>query len=395
MKKEWKDRNVLYVKGDKRFLSHEGEIYGYENDFLISLKDRYLYLGANVKFLQFGIILDELDMSKLISLTENGVEVIPVKYYLTPQTFKNKKVTKKNIFEAVLKCDILILRMPSLLSYIAREAAIKYGKPYIIELIGCPLETLWTYSAKTKLLAPYSFFKCKKFVEKAEYVIYVSSEFLQKRYPNSKKTCSISNVIIQTVSEDIIQKRINRFSKEKDKITISTMAAVDVLYKGQHFVIEAIAKLKNKGYTFEYHIAGQGNQDRLIRIAEHFGIADQVIFEGTLGTEQVYELLDNTDIYIQPSLTEGLPRAVVEAMSRGCVCVGSNIGSIQELLDEICLFKSGNVNQIIRILEKFVKDKNLLIQQSKINFTKAKNFHKELIDKKRIKFYDEFISDNF
>ena len=96
MKKEWKDRKILYVHGDKRFLAPDGEIYGFDKDMLISLKDRYLYLGANVKFIQYGIPVDEQKTAGLINLKENGVEIIPVKYFFTPQVCKNRKETKKN-----------------------------------------------------------------------------------------------------------------------------------------------------------------------------------------------------------------------------------------------------------------------------------------------------------
>lgn len=66
--------------------------------------------------------------------------------------------------------------------------------------------------------------------------------------------------------------------------------------------------------------------------------------------------LDTVDIYIQPSKQEGLPRSVVEAMSRGCLCVGSRIAGIPELLSTKYLFNAGNVMQIAKILADIDKD---------------------------------------
>ena len=43
---------------------------------------------------------------------------------------------------------------------------------------------------------------------------------------------------------------------------------------------------------------------------------------------------DNIDVFIMPSLQEGLPRSMVEAMSRGCNVIGSRVGGIPELLDD-------------------------------------------------------------
>ena len=398
MKKEWKDRKdrkVLYVHGSKRFITSDEEIYGFDKDILISLKERYLYLGSDIKFIQFGISVDKSYTVDLINLKENGIDVIPAKYYLKPYDYKCRNETKRIIFEAVCQCDILIARVPSFIAYFAQEAAIKYKKPYILEVVACPWDALWNYSNLAKLIAPLALYRCKKSVAKAGYAMYVSNEFLQKRYPNAKKTCAVSDVILQEVPDDIFKKKIERLSSINDKYIITTLAAVDVLYKGQQTVIEAIALLKKKGYHVEYHIAGSGDRTRLKNIAERFGVVDQVIFEGMLTADQVFELLDNTDIYVQPSKQEGLPRAVVEAMSRGCVCIGSYAGGIPELLDDICLFDQGSVKQIVRILEKLLQDKELRSQQSKTNFENAKKFRHTLLEQKRRAFYDEFISEHF
>ena len=394
MKKEWKERKVLYVHGGKRFLLPDGEIYGYPKDMLISLKDRYLYLGANVQFVQYGIPASQQKSADLINLKENGIDVIPVKYYLTLGTYKYRKETKKIIHEAVCQCDILIVRVPSLIAYMAQQAAIKYHKPYIIEVVGCAWEAFWHYAALTKIYAPFSYLRLKKNVAIAKYVIYVSNVFLQKRYPNKQHVCSISNVMLQEVSEEIIEKKIDLLSKEKDKLIVTTLAAVDVLYKGQHFVIEAIARLRKKGYLFEYHVAGDGDQTRLKNIAKRFGVAQQVIFDGMLNANQVYELLDNTDIYIQPSLTEGLPRAVIEAMSRGCAVLGTKAGGISELVGKDFIFRRGNVTEIVNLMVKFVENKALLIESSKESFKKAKIFNKDILDSRRKVFYDTFVAEN-
>jgi len=102
MKKEWKDRKVLYVHGSKRFITSDGEIYGFDKDVLFALRERYFYLGSDVKFIHFGISVDKTYVSNMINLRENGIDVIPVKYYLTPQNYKYRKETKKIIYEAVL-----------------------------------------------------------------------------------------------------------------------------------------------------------------------------------------------------------------------------------------------------------------------------------------------------
>ena len=51
-------------------------------------------------------------------------------------------------------------------------------------------------------------------------------------------------------------------------------------------------------------------------------------------------------VYIQPSRIEGLPRALIEAMSRGCACVGSSVGGIPELLNNQYIHEVNDYNSL-------------------------------------------------
>ena len=75
-------------------------------------------------------------------------------------------------------------------------------------------------------------------------------------------------------------------------------------------------------------------------------------------------ILTDSDIYIQPSLQEGLPRAVVEAMSTALPCIGFNTGGIPELLEPEYIVKLKNVDGIvqrIKILEDIEKNNPITI----------------------------------
>jgi len=83
-----------------------------------------------------------------------------------------------------------------------------------------------------------------------------------------------------------------------------------------------------------------------------------------------------------------LPRATIEAMSRGCLCMGSNIAGIPELLAPEYLFSKGHVNQIARILKRI--DSKVLLEQAQRNFNEAKNYDCDLLNERRRKFIEEF-----
>ena len=91
---------------------------------------------------------------------------------------------------------------------------------------------------------------------------------------------------------------------------------MDVRYKGHEFVIRAIARLKSLGdLHYRYWLIGGGKGDYLRTLCKRLGVEDQVIFLGLKTSKEVMKILKDADIYLQPSLQEGLPRSVVEAMS--------------------------------------------------------------------------------
>ena len=103
------------------------------------------------------------------------------------------------------------------------------------------------------------------------------------------------------------------------------------------------------------------------------------------------EYYDSLDIYVQPSKQEGLPRAVIEAMSRGCPVIGTSIAGIPELIPKVCLFRKGSEDEVARAVERMMKVD--LKRLAKRNFNKSKEFSREKLIKKREAFYDLFLAE--
>lgn len=106
---------------------------------------------------------------------------------------------------------------------------------------------------------------------------------------------------------------------------------------------------------------------------------------GSIEHDEIFKFLNDMDIYIQPSLQEGLPRAVLEALSMGLPVIGSKTGGIPEIVRKKDIFKKRNVKQIVNILENI--DKNELKEMSKYSFEKIKEFDVEKLDNIRKEFY--------
>ncbi len=302
----------------------------------------------------------------------------------------NKKQIINQVKETISKSDCAIIRLPSFIGSIACDLAVKLGKPYLIELVGCPWDAFWNHSIKGKMIAPAIYLTTRRQVKNAPWVLYVTDKFLQNRYPTQGKSIGCSDVVIPDTDVLVLKKRLEKIAcMQKGKpVILATTAAVDVRYKGQEYVIRAIKKLNEKGGNFEYKLAGGGDQSYLRRLAERCGVADKVHFLGTLTHEQVFAYLDEIDIYIQASKQEGLPRALVEAQSRGCPAIGSRTGGIPELIQEKLIFRNGSVQEIINLLANFSKAD--LHETAKINYSKAKEYNADSLENKRNSFYQLF-----
>lgn len=306
-----------------------------------------------------------------------------------------RKKIKKEIEKEIKAADKVIIRsLGNIYTNTAIKYAMKYNKPYIVEVTGFAWESLWYHSFRGKVVAIFKEFQYKRLMKKVEYATYVTNEALQKRYPCKGIYLGCSDVELLDINEDILLKRINKINNIKDKIIIGTAAFLDVRWKGQEYVIKAIAKLKNEGIdNFEYHIIGSGTGTYLKKIIKQLNVEDRVKIIGSLSHEKVYEWMDSIDIYIQPSFSEGLCRSIVEAMSRACPIICSNVGGNYELIEKKCLFKKGNYNQLSNILKNMINKKELIIQ-AKRNFNKSKEYDKEILDFKRDKFYIDFIENS-
>lgn len=266
----------------------------------------------------------------------------------------------------------------------------------MIEVVGCPWDAYWNYSLKGKMVAPFATQMMKTRIKKAPYVLYVTNMFLQRRYPTNGKTVNCSNVELQNVNGEILRNRITKIDTygDEQKLVIGTAAGLDVTYKGQQYVIEAIAKLKNKGIDcFKYQVIGGGTGNNLKKMATEYGIKENFEVVGQLPHEQVFDWLDFIDIYAQPSRQEGLPRAMIEAMSRGLPCIGAKTAGIPELIESACVFSNSKteVDEICELLMAFKNNKERMKKLSTDNFNEAKKYQRDILVNRRTKFFEEFV----
>lgn len=310
---------------------------------------------------------------------------------------KNRHQARRIIYEELKKSDVLIARLPSEIGNLAIKIAKELNKPYLIEVVGCIWDSLWNYGTlQARIYAPIAYYRMKKYIKDAKYAIYVTNEFLQKRYPTSAVTRNISNVELNEVSEDALIKRMKRYSSSpKDFLTIGMIGSLNNKIKGIDVALRALSELKKEKVKFEFKVLGDGDPNIWLPLIQQLNLEENVEFCGLLpGGEPVLKWLDNIDIYIQPSYQEGLPRAVIEAMSRGCPVVGSTAGGIPELVNRKCLHKPGSYEKLAKIIKEINSDKKYMENLSKENLDTAKKYQKSVLDSKRYDFLNLIIENS-
>ncbi len=103
--------------------------------------------------------------------------------------------------------------------------------------------------------------------------------------------------------------------------------------KGQKYLIQAMPEIIKQFPNVRLLIVGLGPlQESLTSLCRDLGVEKQVIFLGHRG--DVRNLLELTDVFVFPSLFEGLGGALIEATGAGRPCVASKVGPIPEVVED-------------------------------------------------------------
>jgi glycosyltransferase involved in cell wall biosynthesis len=123
-------------------------------------------------------------------------------------------------------------------------------------------------------------------------------------------------------------------------------------------------------------------------LAASCGIAEQTVFAGQLAAGQsMRDALDRADLFVAPSRTEGLPRAMIEAMARGLPSIGSTAGGIPELLEPEDMVPPGDADALARKILDVVDDPERLQRMSACNLHRARDYLSETLAARRGEFY--------
>jgi colanic acid/amylovoran biosynthesis glycosyltransferase len=124
--------------------------------------------------------------------------------------------------------------------------------------------------------------------------------------------------------------------------------------KGFDDAVRAVAAARSDGVHIEYRIAGDGPElEKLLYLRHSLDLEAEVAFVGWQSREQVEQLFGWADLFLLPSLSEGISNAALEALAAGLPLVSTRCGGMEEALDSPAvglLVDVGATDQIVTAL---------------------------------------------
>lgn len=380
---------------DNYFYRHEnGQIYS-KGLYPYSVWQRYLTVFDDIIVAARVVDFDgNQDLERMNVSSGPNVEFVTIPELNSPiKKVSNYNKSKEIITKVIQDADCLIARIPSEISSLAIKQARKHNKPWSVEVVSCTWDAYWNHGSwKGKIYAPLATLKTKSETKNATHALYVTKSFLQQRYPSKGKTINCSNAEIRDVDSTILENRLSKLKENQSKtVKVGFIGYLGTNIKGLDTAIEALSVVKKSFENFELHVLGGGDNSRWKDYANKLQVNENIKFHGFIPSgDPVFKWIDDIDIYIHPSRQEGLPRAVIEVMSRGCPVIASNVGGIPELLPKEHLHNPNDSKKLAEIIIDMIENRDKCIKSASENFHNAKLYTKNILDERRTKFWNEF-----
>lgn len=367
-------------------------VYGY------GFFKRYLDVFDSIRLVTRIKEISKKEIKGKIRVDGKYIEIFKLPFYHGPWEYAMKYRRIDNLLEKSIDgCDSAILRIPD-------QKAFQLFKKIRSKKIPCGVEVVahsWDLFAPgniNTILRPILriiWDMNQKYVcSNSDGVAYVTKEYLQKRYPSK----IIDNNRVETnytsadLDDDFFFRPRTKEDLSKNTIRFIHVSGISNTAKGHKEILYTLKKLKDLNVSFNMTFIGGGTLLNYFRdLASELDLSENVSFYGNISSyKEIIEQLKKADIFLFPSLTEGLPRVLIEAMATGLPCIASKVGGIPELIDEEFLVDPCNVDDILSKILRLTSDIEIMESQSEINYKKIEmEYSKRTVQLKRNNFYEK------
>lgn len=209
-------------------------------------------------------------------------------------------------------------------------------------------------------------------VEKSDATIFLSRE-LQRRHSQKNSHYAFASLISK---DDIVERTSEIWSAR----AVSLIYAGRLTHeKGLAYLLRSLSILSNAGIEARLTLCGEGpSRSELEQRAENLGLAERVVFTGYIVDRDILaRIFLEHDVFVLPSISEGTPKVLIEAMARGLVIVATGIGGIPDIITDHengLLVPAKSEEEIAGAVKEILENQALRKKLRDNGYTCARNF---------------------
>ena len=358
---------------------------------------RYLAYYDDIQVLVRTRYADHVDTS-LPQIDGEGVKVIPLPDPQSPwQAVMSLPALISGIVRAARDSQAHYLKVPDVLGTLVGLVLWCLRRAYAVEVVCDSYECI-RYAKRTM-------FGCRAYaclfdgltrfiVSRAATVTYIS-QYLQSRYPHARLDRQFVFCSVDISDGDRGRPR----GRDDFDVTPFRLVAGGRLSaeKGHVYLIRAMKSVvETSGRPVLLQVLGEGPERPALEAeVKALGLEDHVQFVGYVKRgAPLNQFLDKAQLYVLPSLTEGMGRGLIEAMARGVPCVATAVGGVPEYLDQTCLVPAADATALADKILLVMNEPDTLAHCSAANVTATLAFSPEQLHGVKTSFWSAVTAEN-
>lgn len=277
------------------------------------------------------------------------------------------------------KVDIIYCRVPDPFSWMPK---LVFGKETIMHFVGDTIDATlhnekWSTLKKMIMITGYypDYLLTIKAARKSR--VYTNGHHLVEKL--SKYRVTAKSVISSTIFANDLKDEFTTLPVKTGEITLTYIGFLRYA-KGIHCLLAFCEELNSAGIRFKMNLIGNGEMMGDIKefIAEK-QLHDKVILHGFINDrKKINEILKRSDIFFFPSLSEGSPRVVIEAIAQGVPVMSTPVGSLPTAFadkETIRFFPHNDAHAALDIVQEFIAAPETFVMQRNNAFRLVKDHY--------------------
>lgn len=324
------NKPTIIIVNDNHFEVNNGKLQFRQSKF-------HLFLNG---FLLSEVLLSSPSLNKFSSsdlLSIDGINVLPRIGYGKAFSFYASIPLHfikyfRGLFRHIRNSDVVLLVSPACTLPISYLICRIQKKPIVLYVVGDHMEVIDQDKSSHKLIQ-----LIKKITAKWEWIVtkYISQHHI---------TFALGHALYEKLStgayglypgmtslvrdESVVSPKFKKLKSTIKLLTVSRLSKE----KGIGVALRAISNLNEK-FSITYTIVGDGpEKGELMALVSDLGLEPYVHFTGYLEQKEIYDKYLESDIFILPSLSEGIPKVILDAMATSSAIISTDVGGIPDLL---------------------------------------------------------------